>query len=80
MPAFSRIGSTFHHDLPVKRRIAMAAATRARYCWPAKSDLGMAASGEEMKTWLQLFFCLARFLSCRSEEETPCYRKCIVNQ
>jgi len=54
MPAFSRIGSTFHHDLPVKRRIAMAAATRACYCWPAKSDLGMAASSEEMKTWLQI--------------------------
>ena len=54
MPAFSRIGFTFHRDLSAKRRIAMAAAPRARYCWAAKSDLGMAASGEEMKTWLQI--------------------------
>jgi chromate transporter len=54
MPAFSRIGSTFRGDLSAKRCIAVAAAARARYCWPAKSHLGMAASGEQMKTWLQI--------------------------
>jgi chromate transporter len=54
MPAFSGIGSTFHRDLPAKRRMAVAAAAGARYRWPAQSPLGMAAASEQMKTWLQI--------------------------
>jgi chromate transporter len=54
MPAFSGRGSPFYRDLFAKRHIAVASAGGARYCGPAQSHLGLAASGEQMKIWLQI--------------------------
>src|ERR1700733_6577293 len=54
MSARSGTDSTFFRDLYFERSVTLAVAVGARYRWTAQPYLGMAASWDQMKTWIQI--------------------------
>src|ERR1700726_4777965 len=54
MSARSGTDASFSRDLYFERSVTMAVAVGARYRWTTQSHLGMAASWDQMKTWLQI--------------------------